>query len=359
MNRLGLLSMAAMASMMAFTACDKPAQADDTDTTEPEGIEQTDMVEAYYVGDYYEAGTGNGWINFINGDLVLDEETEEYTGNGMILCVDINMALPSSPDFVSLEEGTYTICTDGTYPAKTWNANESYITLRKNDVTQLEAGITGGTFTVKHVKSGYNIVFDLDVNGEKFQHEFTGKISFINHSDEGAQSNLESDVTVSGLTQGAMIYMGDVAMAEVADTYMVVLADDDYDLESNFGTGKSVLLYLNVPMGNDYELPAGRYKDFVCLEEAEAPAWTGLQGMYYWGTYIGSYYFHYTEQIEARIVDGDVTVDKTGDTYEINGVLKDGNGKKVSFSYTGELLYGELAENYSLTPGRAAKSIKQ
>ena len=81
--------------------------------------------------------------------------------------------------------------------------------------------------------------------------------------------------------------------------------------------------------------------------------------MYYWGTYIGSYYFHYTEQIEARIVDGDVTVDKTGDTYEINGVLKDGNGKKVSFSYTGELLYGELAENYSLTPGRAAKSIKQ
>ncbi len=83
MNRHGLLSMAAMASMMAFTACDKPAQADDTDTTEPEGIEQTDMVEAYYVGDYYESGTGNGWINFINGDLVLDEETEEYTGNGM------------------------------------------------------------------------------------------------------------------------------------------------------------------------------------------------------------------------------------------------------------------------------------
>lgn len=350
--------MSAMASLMAFTACDKPAPADDTDNTEPEGIEQTDMVEAYYVGDYYESGTGNGWINFINGDLVLDEETGEYSGNGMLLCMDINMALPSDPDFARLEEGTYTICTDETYSAKTWNASESYITLRKNNITELDGGITGGTFTVKQIEGGYDIVFDLDVNGEKFRHEFTGKISFINHSDEGAQSNLESDVTASGLTQGAMIYMGDIAMAEVADTYMVVLADDDYDLESNFGTGKSILLYLNVPMGNDYELPAGRYKDFVSLEETEAPAWTGLQGMYYWGTYIGSYYFHYTEQIEARIVDGDVTVDKTGDTYEINGVLKDGNGKKVSFSYTGELLHGELVENYSLAPGRATKTIK-
>ena len=114
MDRLGLLSMSAMASLMAFTACDKPAPADDTDNTEPEGIEQTDMVEAYYVGDYYESGTGNGWINFINGDLVLDEETGEYSGNGMLLCMDINMALPSDPDFARLEEGTYTICTDET-----------------------------------------------------------------------------------------------------------------------------------------------------------------------------------------------------------------------------------------------------
>lgn len=299
-------------------------------------------AEAYYAGDYYGTGSGNGWINFIQGDIEVDD-WGDATGEGRILCIDLNFTLPDNPDFATLPEGTYTIGAGDGAPF-TWNAEGNSYVISAGSGFSDNGAVTGGTVTVSPygTDGGYRIVCELTAETGPLTLEYRGKVSFINHSGEGVMSNLPGDLEVTSFTQGSQTWFGDLFGTGESETYMVVLADDDYDLSTNFGMGESVVLYLNVPNGSSDGVPAGHYEDLLDINVAtEAPAGTCIGGIYDYGTYMGCWYFHTEEQIEARFVDGSVDVTRDGDTWTFEGALKDGHGNTVTFSYSGPLLFAE------------------
>ena len=76
-------------------------------------------------------------------------------------------------------------------------------------------------------------------------------------------SNLTGDCEVAEFAQGSQTYLGDLFETGESEMYMVVLADDDYDLNTNFGLGQSIILYLNVPNGSSEGVPAGTYEGLL------------------------------------------------------------------------------------------------
>lgn len=58
-------------------------------------------VEAFYGGDYNEAGTGNLWLNISQGDFSIEyddfDEIAGYTGTGSVVTIDLNQALAPIP----------------------------------------------------------------------------------------------------------------------------------------------------------------------------------------------------------------------------------------------------------------------
>ena len=71
-------------------------------------------------------------------------------------------------------------------------------------------------------------------------------------------SNLAQDVTVSGLSQALLAYMG-TAFTETSDLFTVILAGPDYDLDNNFGGSDALMLSFNVTPGSSKAIPDGTY----------------------------------------------------------------------------------------------------
>ena len=293
-------------------------------------------------------------INFIEGDIEVDD-WGDAVGEGRIVCLDLNFDLPDNPDFARLPEGTYEMGSGDGAPY-TWNADGSSYVISAGSGYSGNGEITGGTVTVSSFgEDGYRIVCELSTEEGDFEFEYRGKVSFINHSGEGEMSNLTGDCEVAEFTQGSQTYLGDLFETGESEMYMVVLADDDYDLNTNFGLGQSIILYLNVPNGSSEGVPAGTYEGLLDAYTAVSlPAWTGLSGIYEYGTYMGCWYFHLQEQVEARFVDGTVDVAVDGDTWVFEGDLLDGYGNTVSFVYEGGMLF---ADEYMYS--RAALGLRQ
>lgn len=326
---------------------------EDPDEPEEQPTENI-RAEAYYAGDIYGTGVGNGWINFIEGEIGLDD-WGDAVGEGRIVCLDLNFDLPDNPDFARLPEGTYEMGSGDGAPY-TWNADGSSYVISAGSGYSGNGEITGGTVTVSSFgEDGYRIVCELSTEEDDFDFEYRGKVSFVNHSEEGEMSNLTGDCEVTELTQGSQTYLGDLFETGESEMYMVVLADDNYDLNTNFGLGQSIILYLNVPIGSSEGVPAGTYEGLLdAYTAASFPAWTGLSGIYEYGTYMGCWYFHLQEQVEARFVDGTVDVAVDGDTWVFEGDVQDGYGNTVSFVYEGGMLF---ADEYMYS--RAALGLRQ
>lgn len=298
-------------------------------------------VEAYYAGDYNEAGTGNLWINIAQGDIGVEyddfDDTEVYTGTGWVLCIDLNQTLADDPDKVVLEPGTYSVDTTESYAEGVINAEESYL-LNVVDGEGASQAVTAGSVTITALGDLiYTIECDLTVaDGTKVKDTYTVLCRPMNRSDEGVMSNLDKDIVVDDLTQGLFLYYGDLFETEESEMYVVILAADDFDLYSNYGRGNNVTLYLNVEQGSAAGIPSGTYDTFIDIEEAESlPAGSCLSGLYSWGTFMGCWYLNLSNQYEARLVDGSVEVENNADIYTLRGSLLDANGNTVSFSYTG------------------------
>lgn len=314
-------------------------------------------AEAYYAGDYYDAGSGNCWINFIKGDITVDDDGNAH-GNGMILCIDLNITLADNPDFAALDEGTYEITGDRLVPSMN-GEGDSYCIISENGKTS-GGSITGGTVEIKKGSSEYTYetVCELQTeDGSKVSLSYTGLISLINHSGSGQMSNLREDVTLTTLTQGSQTYFGDLFELGESELYMIVLADSNYDLETNFGTGENIVLYFNVPVGSENGLPAGTYEGMLDLNTASsAPVGTCLGGLYDYGTYMGCWYFNLGKQIEASFKDGKFTVEKDGDNYRIKGSGTDGHGNEVTIDYEGQL---RMAVQTSASEKGIRKALKR
>mgnify|MGYP004422247313 CR=1 FL=1 len=87
--------LAVAAAAMLFSSCngkkDDPVGPDVKQDVEIPGV----IFESYYVGDYYETTTSaNVFMNFISGNVDLNEAQTDYIGDGQILCLDVNGYLP-------------------------------------------------------------------------------------------------------------------------------------------------------------------------------------------------------------------------------------------------------------------------
>ena len=304
-------------------------------------------AEAYYKGDYFATGNGNAWINFIKGDLAIVEQDweEVYIGDGMILCIDMNIPLADNPDYVKLTEGTFEM--NGTTDLMTLNGNGDSYYFQKEGDNETSGEFTSGTVTVvaNPEPYSYKITCTMKAGDKEITLKYNGTVRFTNRSGEGELSGLENDIEVNSLTQGHQMYFGDLFMLGESELYLVSLAADDFDLELNFGMGENVLLYFNVPLDSSTGLPSGTYKGMIDLNTAtSAPAGTCLGGIYDYGSFMGCWYFHTGQQIESAIKDGEFTVENRGDgTYKISGYGKDGYGNKITINYDGKLPMVEAA----------------
>lgn len=305
------------------------------------------LFEGYYYGDYYEVGSGNAGVNFIEGSLGMDD-WGDYVGSGTIICVDLNFELQDDPDHAVVPAGTYVMDEEESYAPGTWGLSESYmIKVIDGEAIYDEAGFIGGTVTVSKDAAGYKYVLDLTIeDGEKLSLEYVGPAKLINSTEEGVFSNLSGDITVPNLTQASMFCLGDIFEDGTTESWAISIGDKYYDLLTDYGPGYSMLLYFNLEPGLS-EVPAGTYTDFVdpLTGEGLAPD-TLLGGLSMLGMYMGCYYMCPVLTEEASLQSGSVTVAVDGDIYTITGTLYDGHENEVSFKYEGEvekMIYEEYA----------------
>lgn len=284
---------------------------------------QNIRIEAYYNGDSYGNGLSNGWVNFIMED-------------GTVVCADINFKKADNPDFPVIPDGTYLPDKDGNHAEFTFNIDgDSYIFKDESNIP-----FTDGSMEIKANGNGYSVRCSFIYEEGTVEFDYEGRIKFINHSQEGEMSNLESDVTLDNLVQGAQILFGDLMETGETIQYAVVLAEEDYDVLMNYGPGKALVLYVSAENDATDGVPEGTYDEFIDLNTASSlPAGTSVSGAYFYGTYFGCWYFESANQDEACIKDGSFTIarDSGSGEYTVSGELLDGHGNKIKFNYTGEL----------------------
>lgn len=309
------------------------------------GITTNMTVEGYYKGDIYETNTGNLWINFLSKDLVWDANEEDYTGNGELVCIDLNTVLAANPDHAELAAGTYIGADSHAEFTMNIDYGDSFVNFYSGTSVDAQQ-VVGGTVNVS--KSGANTVIDAELeleNGDTYDFEYTGPITFYNRSSEGQMSNLTSDVDVTGLTQGLVMY-GGTSFTETSDYYMVILAGADFDLEDNYGSAPSLNFGLNVVPGSNDGIPTGTYTLINAMEADDYDVNTALSGVYEpaYGGFFGSWYFAASDALEAAMQTGTVKVVNNGsDNYEFTFDLKDGYGHSVKGSYRGNVLFADAS----------------
>lgn len=310
-------------------------------------VELSDVTaEAYYKGDVYGNETGNLWVNFTEG-LTYDAETDDYTGEGYILCLDFNTVLASNPDYATIADGEYTGSQDNeTHAAYTLNLcdEESYLT----EYTASGANtvfFTNATVNIKKTDNLYQIDASLTTeSGDKKEYSYNVRIPVINISGEGMQSNMTSDATLNGLTQGIAIYYGET-FTETSDLYTVILAGDDYNLETNYGNSPAIMLALNVTPGSSESIPDGTYTVIDAATADDYETGTVLSGVYEptLGGLFGSWYFSTLEGLQASMMSGTVTVTNNGGKkYTFVYDLADGYGHKVTGTYSGSMSWASV-----------------
>lgn len=343
-----LFACAAMVSLAAISAAcsdDEPSNGGENGGNGGNGGGETELsdigVMAYYTGDYYEVGTGNTYINFSTGDIEVEyddfDEPVGYIGTGTVLCIDLNHALAADPDQVVLAAGTYTVDNSENYAAGTVNGSDSYL-LDVVDGVATECTFTSGSVAIESLGDKiYKFDYDLvGSNGAAVKGSYTVLCRVINRSEEGVMSNLDADVEAKDLTEALFVYEGDLYETEQSDIYLVMMGDEDFDIATNYGPGNSIMLSLCVEPGSSNGIPAGTYDAFVDINTAdELPVGSCIAGMYYWGQYLGCWYFNDTLQYESSLCGGSLTVANDGGVYTISGTLLDGKGRSVEIRYSG------------------------
>lgn len=297
-------------------------------------------AEGYYKGDTYEKGTGNYWINFVSEDMEYDSEEDTYYGPGFILCVDFNSVLASNPDLAVPQSGPYTIGESTDYPAFSINSDsyDTYLNRYDANGNMTETSFTAGTMDIAYENGIYTIECKMTtVDEEEYEFTYVGPIPFYNRTGEGEMSNLTDNVEISGLTQGMALYEPE-AFTTTSDLYIVILAGEDYDLETNFGQADALQISFNVTPGSNDGIPTGTYTIVDMNEVDDLEPETAIAGLYDFGGYYGTWYYSTGKHIESAMKEGTVEIENEGlDFYTIDATFKDGYGHQVKASYSGKL----------------------
>lgn len=342
------------ATCVGFSACsDDDDKAPVITDPEPEPEPGDDVpelttdisVEGYYKGDIYDNNTGNLWLNFISKDLVWDDFEEEYTGKGVLVCLDFNTVPASNPDLAELADGTYTAAdTHAVYTLNT-GLEDSYV-VRYDGASPDQQDIVSGSVKVEKINNYTHIVADVTLaDGDDFEFEYYGLVKAYNRSGEGQFSNLTGNVAMTDLTQGIAMYAGE-AFTETSDHYMLVIAGEDYDLEENYGSSPSIMIGLNVAPGSNDGIPSGTYQLVDAMSAEDYEVGTALSGVYEptYGGFFGTWYFATSDMLEAAMQTGNIVVVNNGDgSYVITFDMADGYGHTVKGTYTGKLEFADIS----------------
>lgn len=305
------------------------------------------LFQNYYVGDYYEAGTGNLLLNIVEGKVDVNEDETSFVGDGQIVCLDLNITLPATAeeaDKLHVPTGTYTVA-DDTYAAGTWNIGESYVVKVENEkVIYSQVTFTDGTVVIEKTQTGVKVTVEGTLDGgDKFSYVAEGVDRVCSRDSDTKFSNLDTDIKLANPIKASCSSLGDVIGDGKTQTIVLVLADKYYDFENDFGNGESLMLYINVAPG-DPVVPVGKFTKTLNLDEVESlEVNTMVAGLYMWGVYAGNWYMCPAYGYEAGLVGGEVEVVKneveegSAQTYTISGDLTDAYGKHVTFSYSGEV----------------------
>lgn len=287
--------------------------------------------EGYYYGDYYGEGTGN--IGFALVDM--DNDDVAYFELIFDAGADVN------PDKVSLPAGTYRI--NDSYQPGTCDIDGCYFMSDPEDLSSMTS-FRDGTVTVTDVAVGCKVTVDAVLDdGKALKMEYSGPVKTNNNTDSGHYSNLDRNVSVTGLTQASMAKIGDIVGDGVTESWILSLGDRHYDLLTDWGVGYSILLYLNLEYGLD-EVPAGKYDVFVDARTVyELEPGTLMTGCKVGGNLYGCWYMCPAVTDVAALVGGSVEIAADGKEYTVSGTLLDGYGNKVSFSYRGEVKLMEIS----------------
>lgn len=336
-SKLFLRFLSITALTAAFAACSDNNEGGGTPppVTPTKGV----STEAYYKGDYYEAGTGNLWINFIS-DMEYDAMQEDYVGPGYVLCVDFNTALAQNADFATLAAGTYAGDDADTYAAFTLNVadGDSFLTQYDAAGDSTTKEIASGSVTVTLEEGYYHFEGALKLDdGTDYSYSYIGNLTCLNRSDEGKMSNLEGNVAMTELSQALLMYNG-TAFTETSDLYVMLIAGPDYDLDTNYGKSDAMMISVNVAPGSSTGIPSGSYTIINVEEADDYPVGTALSGLYNatYGGYFGSWFYSTKNKQESSVRSGKVTVTNNGnDSYKFDIEMKDGYGHTITGTYSG------------------------
>lgn len=330
----------------------------ETPETPETPLESDMMLFSYYGGDWYENGTANVYINFVKGDIASDEEGN-LSGTGFVALLDFcaEPVTTEDTDHLHLADfaGTYTLGSD--YAAGQLSVEDSYVSAVENDVVKYEeASFDEATLVISPSDKGVKVSVTATISGEPFSFEYEGIDYIISTAEESLYSNIPADLSFDSAVGAAVTNYGDLMEDGATETWVISLGDKNYDFNTDFGYGQSMFLYLNAAPGSEV-LPTGHYEGFVNLLEAtESTVGSLFSGFTLYGMYFGCWYLHTSKNIEGSLVDGYVDVEKKGEGYKISGELQDAYGKKVTFSYEGDLMYYELVEEEAYST-RSAKGL--
>lgn len=296
-------------------------------------------ANAVYYGDYYEEGTGLFMISLSDNTLVYDTGLDFYKGEGDILSIFINTELMEDPNNPNIPEGSYEEG-KGKFTFRTDDNIYTSLLSRYDGNGNLKVyKITGGAISIKESSGYYWIKCDMKIDNdgisEPYSREFIGIMDISNNSEEGFISNLEKDVQCDPMKYAEFVMQKNNSEADT-DTYSLFMATD-YDASEGSFEGDALLIYLNVPAGENY-IPSGTYT--VLQEpftEKDLISGTVIPGSGSFETNNGSWFYSFRRQLHAQIKSGKIVIMNDGSEYSITASFKDGNGYSITASYNGKI----------------------
>ena len=184
--------------------------------------------------------------------------------------------LASNPDLAVPQSGPYTIGESTDYPAFSINSDsyDTYLNRYDANGNVTETSFTAGTMDIAYENGIYTIECKMTTVDEE-EYEFT----YVGPTD---------NVEISGLTQGMALYEPE-AFTTTSDLYMVILAGEDYDLETNFGQADALQISVNVTPGSNDGIPTGTYTIVDMNEVDDLEPETAIAGVYEFVGYYGTW----------------------------------------------------------------------
>lgn len=338
------MTAAAFCAAAVFVACEKQNNGnengggngtpDPVDT--PDGITIPEIInQSYYYGDYYENGKGNYVINLVKGAIEYDEDSDTYYGDGSVLSLEILGKLAEDADHALIPEGTYTIADGNWLTADDSDVLSYYIECETGKET-VQHTFTEGSIVIEKSAKGVKInVTAKTASGEDFAYSYEGNGYLVNNTDDTLFSNLDKDIKVGSLVKASYCDFGDLVEDGTTRTWVLSIGDKHYDLDTDYGDGESILLYVNIPFSQE-NLETAKFEAWSDLMEEEWSANSLVAGFSYYGMVMGCYYICPATGYTAALADGYVDLKIDGKHFTVSGELKDRYGKTVTFTYDGE-----------------------